>query len=111
MRDEDNINALERCKGYLTDDCTKCSYVEKYPRCYNFLKKYIIDLINRQQAEIERLQQNIDGLNIVSKNHIKCIQSEAIKEFAARLCKGRVSNDLVVIAVQVELKDMDGGEW
>ena len=35
---------------------------------------------------------------------IKEIKSEAIKEFAARLCKGRVENDSVVIAVKAELK-------
>lgn len=30
-------------------------------------------------------------------------KSEAIKEFAERLCKGRVENDPIVIAVKAEL--------
>ena len=65
-----------------------------------------LDLIKRQKAEIERLnvelkamrgsansyklenerlQKNIDGLNIFTKNHIKVIRLQAIKEFANRL--------------------------
>ena len=35
---------------------------------------------------------------------IHSIKAEAVKEFAERLCKDRVSNDTVVIAVKVELK-------
>lgn len=35
-------------------------------------------------------------------------KSEAIKEFAERLCEDRVSNDPVVIAVKAELKEMTG---
>lgn len=34
------------------------------------------------------------------------IKFEAIKEFAERICKDRVSNDPVVIAVKVELAEM-----
>ena len=53
-----------------------------------------LDLINRQKAEIERLQKNIDGLNIFTKNHIKVIRLQAIKEFAERL--KRTSIDLEI---------------
>ncbi len=38
----------------------------------------------------------------------KDVRTEAIKEFADKLCEGRVSNDPVVIAVKVELKEMAG---
>lgn len=31
------------------------------------------------------MQKNIDGLNIFTKNHIKVIRLQAIKEFAERL--------------------------
>lgn len=40
------------------------------------------DLINIQKVEIERLQKNIDGLNIFTTNHMKVIRLQAIKEFA-----------------------------
>lgn len=38
------------------------------------------------------------------------IRHEAIKEFSERLCKDRVLNDPVVIAVKVELKEMTEGK-
>lgn len=67
------------------------------------------------QAEIKRLNKEveteIDKLN-AEKNDVMYykdqIKSEAIKEFAGRLCDGRVSNDPVVIAVKTELKIMKG---
>ena len=89
-----------------------------------------LDLINRQREEIERLEREIEDLEstqeitpeakylvdtkadkvislmneiIKSQDQIK---SEAIKEFAERLCEGRVSNDIVVIATQALLKEM-----
>lgn len=119
MTDNEIIKALNYCCGNIENNDEECNedmcYQVTLPEsreegirwCRQWLIKDAVDLINRQREEIERLQQNIDGLNIVSKNHIKCIQSEAIKEFAERLCKGRVSNDPVVIAVQVELEEME----
>ena len=38
--------------------------------------------------------------------NIEAIKSEAVKEFAERLCVCRVSNDPVVIVVKAELKEM-----
>lgn len=112
-----------------------------------------LDLINRQQAEIERLQKlqkptETSGFKIENgkvvfytnilngyrheykdleeiakelnlmlqscykcdevvspyKGNLKTAKTEAIKEFAERLCEGRVSNDPVVIAVKTEFK-------
>ena len=59
-----------------------------------------LNLINSQKAEIEKLKKNIDGLNIFTKNHIKVIRLQAIKEFAERLkkrfylCAGRFVVDV-----------------
>ena len=92
-----------------------------------------IDLINRYKAEIERLSIELTAMRGAAKayrseaerledevNRLRdyCddygkfvdeprIKSEAIKEFAERLCDGRVSNDPVVIAVKVELEMTD----
>ena len=47
-----------------------------------------LDLINRQKAEIERLQdynENLQTANTALSNEILEIKSEAIKEFAERL--------------------------
>ena len=104
------------------------------------LLKNTLNLINRQQAEIERLQEqdeiaekiireqadrifNLQSENgrltdrnfELSEKGEKAViayiaaKNEAVKEFAEKLCEGRVSNDPVVIAVNVELK-MIGGE-
>lgn len=40
------------------------------------------------------------------KNGYKDGYEAGVKEFAERLCEGRVSNDPVVIVVNVELKEM-----
>ena len=68
-------------------NCSECAYqkVLPFPSCRRMCAKNALDLINRQKAEIERLQKNIDGLNIFTKNHIKVIRLQAIKEFAEKL--------------------------
>lgn len=63
-----------------------------------------IDFINRQKAEISvknKLLQKAEKI-------IETERAKAIKVFAERLCEDRVSNDPVVIAVKVELKEMVG---
>ena len=57
-------------------------------RCGEHLANYALDLINRQQTEIEKLKEEIqitkDAYTMLqTKNEI--IKSEAIKEFAERL--------------------------
>lgn len=75
-------------------------------------------LIETQKAEIERLERENERLaedwsNVTiekdllfdeAKALIEKAKAEAVKEFAGRLCEGRVSNDPVVIAVKVELE-------
>ena len=63
----------------------------------------------KQEAEIEKLKHNLHLAQYtdIAERHIK---AEAYKEFAERLCEDRVSNDPVVIAVKVELKEMVGEE-
>lgn len=65
-----------------------------------------VDLINRQKAEIERLTKANERFAEEFDSYYAHVKSEAIKEFAERLCEGRVSNDPVVIAVKVELEEM-----
>ena len=70
----------------------------------------LISIINRQQAEIERLNNNISAMATTLSNSAKATRNEAIKEFAERLCEGRLSNDPIVIAVKCELKEMVGDD-
>ena len=61
------------------------------------------------KAKVERLKVLLKDANESNKNlmhRIDVNEAEAIKEFAERLCKDRVSNDPVVIAVRVELKEL-----
>lgn len=85
MTDNEIIKALECCSTDVRENtCPKCAFYKKH-RCSTLMLNAASDLINRQKAEIERLQKNIDGLNIFIKNHIKVIRLQAIKEFAERL--------------------------
>ena len=98
MTDNEIIKALELAREmeqedvviYCEDVCT------------------LLDLINRQKAEIEKLKNTIDWTldqqPILVERAEKYARAEAVKEFAERLCEGRVSNDPVVIAVKVELE-------
>ena len=45
----------------------------------------VIDLINRQKAEIERLNNNLNAMYATLSNSAKATRHEAIKEFAERL--------------------------
>lgn len=128
MTDNEIIQALEYCftNDFGKTNCNKCAFYTATAKCMDDMQNAVIDLINRQREEIERLQKGNkllsenadtafqDGLNEAQELYALQVEgeikSEAIKDFAERLCKGRVSNDPVVIAVRAELKEMDGGE-
>ena len=56
MTDEQIVKALEYCSSSDLGQCKDCPF---YEQCENdeLLAKYTLDLINRQKAEIERLQK------------------------------------------------------
>ena len=123
MTDKEIIKALEGC--WLEGNCEYCP-MKKDNKCKAILRQIALDLINRkdskiaelteennhQQAEIERLSKKNEELAEILSDTIRIryaeAKAEATKEFAERLCEGRVSNDPVVIAVKVELKEMVG---
>ena len=103
MTDKEIIKALECCMNGRCDD--ECPFRETREHCHN-LDSLILDLINRYEAEIERLTVNMNAFGLGmkrEKERADNAKAEAIKEFAERLCEGRVTNDPVVIAVKVEL--------
>ena len=101
MTDNEIIKALECCvKTEFISDCAKCEMFAI--DCKDILIENALDLINRQQAEIERLEAQHREMCI----GMKVLKKKAIEKFAERLCNGRVSNDPVVIAVRTELKCM-----
>jgi hypothetical protein len=122
IEDAKVIKALKICGDIINADCKECSYEGK--NCVVRLIQSTNDLINRQQAEIKQLEtiervatktiekQDAEIERLKKENHqfadlgktYSEVRAEAIKEFAERLCEGRVSNDPVVIAVKTELK-------
>ena len=83
MKDNEIIKALECCSA-LDKDCQKCLYNERFGNiCIHFLCKDTVDLINRQNAEIDRLEDILDKKVVEFAYEKKQdIKSEAYKEFA-----------------------------
>ena len=85
MTDNEIIKALECCtKG---EDCTHCPLIEELPYCGDDIMVDALNLIKRQQAEIEQLKFEIAKLSQVEVSYKleARIKSEAVKEFAVRL--------------------------
>lgn len=85
MNEKDILKALECCiKDDYDKGCAECP-VRCFKGCDFHLAKFALDLINRQQAEIERLNTNMDSMVAEHNRLIKNTKSEAIKEFAEKL--------------------------
>ena len=84
MTDNEIIKGLECCGR---ENCFGCPYRGK---CHqgNPMITDSLDLITRQQAKIERLNEyneNLKAANTALSNEILDIKSEAVKEFAEKL--------------------------
>lgn len=114
MESKDIIKALECCDKNPDLYCDKCPFKDKPEYCLK-LSKYALELIKNQQAENERLQQNLKEAHIDIKEHMaeierltkrlnkvqmqlddmckmhNIIKNEAYKEFA-ELVKSRMFN-------------------
>ena len=118
MTDNEIIKALECLTGEMIP-CKDCPYSANYTHfdCQRQVAKDALDLINRQQAEIERLsaesfEHNVTKLFDKYKAHIK---SEAVKEVFEKLrteCTERflVSGDTVIEILNEVEKEMVGEE-
>lgn len=103
MTDEQIMQALECCSGVM--GCVSCAYhvegLESRDRfCHDILCSDVLELINRQKAEIERLTKLLD------KKCDRCIakdRAEAIKEFAEKI--KRYIADCVSSGYAVEISD------
>ena len=88
MTDNEIIKALEYCQSETTENCNKCPLVFK-GACQQECLRKAFDLINRQQAEIEKqrimLEAIEDAVNPLPfetdyDKSIKQAKSEAIKD-------------------------------
>ena len=80
--DEEIIRNYEWCIGCTSDRCRECTMDEE-DFCEEELQDLVLDLINRQKAEIEKLKGSTIVSNIMESQRIKReAKAEAYKEFA-----------------------------
>lgn len=107
MTDNEIIKALECCKNGRCDD--RCPFYGIKEDCEVELPEEALDLINRQQAEIERLKEQNVRLNKECDHYIhftEYAKSEAIKEFAEKLKDSLMHNYRHFLTV-----DTNGFAW
>lgn len=98
MTDKDIIKALEICRNE-NGMCSDCPYSDDYTNCNTRIAKDVLDLINRQKAEIEKLKALAEnGASAIDTNNrlvqkFAEIKTEAIKEFGKRL-KSRINDSV-----------------
>ena len=95
MTDNEIIKALEQCEKQPY--CDGCPYFAKIG-CKKHLYQDALDLINRQKAEIEKLQKageeavscfnRMESLYNIKNMELKVARAEAITEFEERLKEG-----------------------
>ena len=111
MNDAEIIKALECCSMPHTEVKCFCCKSTNVDICSKLNPTIILDLINRQKAEIEKLESKNNTLTIDNailksiigslKDDIQTAKSEAIREFAEKL-KEKSCNHLV---------EYDEGGW
>ena len=94
MTDKEIIKALECCT--TGKKCREC-IMKDDGSCMSHIRKNALDLINRQQAEIERLTEEIRILQYCNKvnisssaelhDRLRTAKTEAIKEFWKKVRK------------------------
>lgn len=131
MTDKEIIKALEIC-GDDDAGCMECPFEKQY-FCRTTLSSNALDLINRQQAEIERLKNSykqcayerdvflrenpVEMALLIDEQaeKLKTIKTEAIKEFADRL-KEKIGDShfqnygLAILEIHDLVKEMVGEE-
>ena len=84
MTDKDIIKAL-KCCGNVANCCDECPIISKLKddcKCCQYLSANALDLINRQQAEIEELKiinEHLATFNIENEAEIKRLKAEEEK--------------------------------
>lgn len=84
--DEEIIRNYEWCIGCTSDRCRECTMDEE-GFCEEELQDLVLDLINRQKAEIEKMK----GSTISQRNKREA-KAEAYKEFAEKIKKSIKEN-------------------
>ena len=116
LTDSEIVKVLECCVTY--EFCTVCPLVDNCPSSCSLLKS-TLDLINRQKAEIERLEQekgqfeaDVEMFTDIGKMYSE-LKAEAIKEVFEKLRaeyteRFLVSGDTVIEILNEAEKEMVG---
>ena len=104
MTDNEIIKAMQCVIGNDVK-CSECTYqkVLPFPSCRMMCAKNALDLINRQNAEIERYLHSIKLL----ENDVATAKSEAIKEFSRKLKKECHLTDKYGKIVMLSMKEVE----
>ena len=107
--DEEIIRNYEWCIGCTSDRCRECTMDEE-GFCEEELQDLVLDLINRQKAEIEKLKGSTIVSNIMESQRIKReAKAEAYKEFASKVKQELMPYNLGAFsAVRAVLRDLTG---
>ena len=92
MTDNEIIKALECC--IEDEDCSHCPSIKEMPYCSNDIMVGALNLINRQQTEIERLKNKIKiECNPYCKPTFGYDSGIAIMRYIDNLVKEKVNNE------------------
>ena len=89
MTDEQIVEALKYCSKGETK-CFMCPLYNKTYHCVDMLAENALDIINRQQADNERLKRLLAEADTSYNKCAKRFYKEGIKDLAESLCKNRV---------------------
>ena len=114
MTDNEIIKALECCGKPVNEECcSECPYyLGGQENCHKLLGD-IIDLINRQQAEIERLSNFVTEERCIEIARemipaiVKQAKSEAYKEFAERLKESKKQYEGTLAGMTFTMTELD----
>ena len=105
MTDQEIIKGLECLKGDKVR-CSSCAYYSRgFATCWMTAGQDAIDLINRQQAKIERLKREIPCVSDLGKMYSE-IRAEAVREFAEKL-KANARKGAWEVKEYIEPDDID----
>ena len=99
--DDEIVKAMWCCSD---TGCEECPINNKSIMCATRLMEHALDLINRQKAEIERLNKEVDRLSQCVLYHEGQI-IDAVEEFAERLKESCFGNPYLDDDVLNELTD------
>jgi hypothetical protein len=99
MKPEDIMKALGCCllsNEHQCEECEKCP-LDECPKtiCQNLLAYHTLAILREKDAEIERLNKEVDRLSQVVLYH-DAQMVDTIKEFAERACNGLQTGNIIM---------------